>query len=91
MLGTPLLTEQPLADKKVVQRSGAFTDGNVYYMPSADGIAANGKCWSIAANAVGNIAACADAIAEARTELKISDQIVMGNLIDTFRQQAYFE
>ncbi|MOA18147.1 Lipoteichoic acid synthase 2 [compost metagenome] len=91
MLGTPLLTEQPLAGKKVVLRSGAFTDGNVYYMPSADGIAASGKFWSIEANAVGDIAACADAIEEARAELKISDQIVMGNLIDTFRQQAYFE
>ncbi|MNH47544.1 hypothetical protein D3C79_1108380 [compost metagenome] len=60
-------------------------------MPSADGIAASGKCWSIEANAVGDIAACADAIEEARAELKISDQLVMGNLIDTFRRQAYIE
>lgn len=89
MLGTPLITaEQPDNRKLVVQRNGAFTDGTVYYMPSGDGIAENGKCWNIAANAVGDIGACLGAVDDARAELAISDQIILHDLIPSFSDAA---
>ncbi|RCW45594.1 phosphoglycerol transferase MdoB-like AlkP superfamily enzyme [Paenibacillus prosopidis] len=91
LIGTPLLTEQPLDGKKVVLRGGAWTDGTVYYMPSSDGIAENGKCWNIAANTAVDMNACIGTIEETRTELLISDQIVMNNLIEYFKEQASTE
>lgn len=62
LLGMPLLTEQKQEGKMVVFRNGAWTDGTVYYMPSSDGIAENGKCWNIAANALGDMNACIGAV-----------------------------
>ncbi|CAM4060551.1 LTA synthase family protein [Paenibacillus alkaliterrae] len=91
LIGTPLLTGQPVEGKKVVLRNGAFTDGIVYYMPSGDGIAANGKCWDISANSVRDIQACLAAAEEARTELNVSDQIVMSDLIAGFKEQDITE
>lgn len=91
MIGMPLLTEQPLQDKQVVLRNGAFTDGSVYYMPSGDGIAANGACWSIAGNAAADIQACLPQAEEAMKELTVSDQIVMGDLIAGFNEQRASE
>lgn len=91
LIGTPLLTEKPLDDKKVVLRNGAFTDGTVYYIPSTDGIVDNGACWSISGNAVTDMNACISAIEDSRTELNMSDQIVMNNLIENFKEQSATE
>jgi phosphoglycerol transferase MdoB-like AlkP superfamily enzyme len=84
LLGQPLITSQPQS-KLVVQRNGAFTDGTVYYMPSGDAVAENGKCWNIAANALGDVGKCLGAVEDARTELSMSDQIVQHDLIASFR------
>ncbi|MFF2090431.1 LTA synthase family protein [Paenibacillus sp. NPDC058174] len=89
LLGTPLLTEQALSGKGgklVVQRNGAFTDGTVYYMPSSDGIEANGKCWNIADNKLGAIAPCLAHTEEAASELTMSDQIITHDLIPVFKE-----
>ncbi|WP_141506165.1 LTA synthase family protein [Paenibacillus luteus] len=91
LLGTPLLTDQPLSGKKVVLRNGAFTDGTVYYIPSSDGVAANGACWSMVTNAVSDMNACMNAIDDARSELSLSDQIVMNDLINDFKAQSTIE
>lgn len=87
LLGQPLLTSQPQS-KLVVQRNGAFTDGTVYYMPSGDAVAENGKCWNIAANKLGDVQKCLGAVEDARTELSMSDQIVQHDLIASFRAAA---
>lgn len=88
MIGTPLVTGQPLDGKKVVLRNGAWTDGTVYYMPSSDGVAENGRCWNIAAKELGDMNACIGSVEETRTELTMSDQIVMNDLIHDFKEQA---
>ncbi|NIK77284.1 phosphoglycerol transferase MdoB-like AlkP superfamily enzyme [Paenibacillus castaneae] len=87
LIGTPLLTEKKQDGKMVVFRNGAWTDGTVYYMPSGDNIIENGKCWNIAENALGDMNACSHAVEAARTELNMSDQIVMNDLIDAFKVQ----
>ncbi|WP_054024128.1 LTA synthase family protein [Bacillus sp. FJAT-28004] len=91
LIGMPLLTEKPLAYKKVVQRNGAFTDGTIYYMPSADGIAENGSCWSIPENSSKPVSSCISAFEDSRTELNMSDQIIMNDLIADFKEQAATE
>ncbi|CAM4240285.1 phosphoglycerol transferase MdoB-like AlkP superfamily enzyme [Paenibacillus endophyticus] len=91
LIGTPLLTELPLQGKLVVQRNGSFTDGSVYYLPSSDGIMDNGACWSIPSQALTDMNACAAAAENARTELTVSDQIVMNNLIEHFKEQSATE
>lgn len=85
LIGTPLITENEQTDNKLVAlRNGFFTDGSFYFIPSSDGIAENGACWNIAANAVGELAPCLNAAEEARTEIAISDQIVIHDLIASF-------
>ncbi|WP_424766794.1 LTA synthase family protein [Paenibacillus sp. sgz302251] len=87
LLGTPLITEKPLENKLVVQRNGGVTDGSIYFIPSADGIVENGKCWSISGNSISDSSACMRLVSEARTELSMSDQIVMSDLIERFKEQ----
>lgn len=91
LIGTPLLTDKPLLGKKVVLRNGAFTDGTIYYMPSSDGIPGNGTCWNIQDRIPGNMSACSSAYESARTELNMSDKIVMNDLINGFKEQAATE
>lgn len=87
MIGMPLITEQPVTGHKVVLRNGYWTDGTVFFMPSADGIPENGKCWNIADNAVGDINGCLSGIEEASTELAMSDQIIENDLIADYKEQ----
>lgn len=91
LIGMPLLMENPLLGKKVVQRNGAFTDGTLYFMPSADGIAENGACWNIQDKASIPVSGCISAFEDSRTELNMSDQIVMNNLIADFKEQTATE
>ncbi|OMF21322.1 phosphoglycerol transferase [Paenibacillus sp. FSL H8-0548] len=91
LLGTPLLTDQPLSGKMIVLRNGAFTDGSIYYMPSNDGIAANGRCWNMESNSITDMSACADAVLDANNELSFSDQIIMNNLIKDFKNNVSIE
>jgi hypothetical protein len=60
-------------------------------MPSGDGIAENGKCWNIAANTAADMNNCIGTVQDTRTELLMSDQIVMNNLIEYFKEQASTE
>jgi lipoteichoic acid synthase len=77
--------------KLVVQRNGAFTDGEVYYMPAGDGIAANGQCWSIPTGTATDLQACLALADQAAQELTMSDQIVMNDLIAFFRERRASE
>lgn len=87
MIGSPLVIEKPLDGKKVVLRNGSWTDGNVFFMPSSDGIAENGRCWNIADNAVGDVNACLPGIDEVNKELAMSDQIIMNDLIAEYLEE----
>ncbi|WP_341278494.1 LTA synthase family protein [Paenibacillus sp. FSL H8-0537] len=88
MIGTPLITEsmsQPQLQnqnrKLVVLRNGAFTNGDVYYIPSADGLAEHGICWNVAQQSPGELAPCLSLRAAAQAELSMSDLLVIHNLI----------
>ncbi|GGG15703.1 sulfatase [Paenibacillus abyssi] len=85
MIGTPLLTERPLAGKSVVFRNGAYTDGTHYFVPSGDGVIENGTCYELATGEPGDPAACKAGAEKAREELRHSDRVVEHNLISEFR------
>ncbi|SEM65493.1 LTA synthase family protein [Paenibacillus sp. OV219] len=90
MIGTPLITAaSPQASKRIVFRSGAYTNGSVLYLPAEDGLPEHSKCYSIAGTgATGTKKAqltdqsfCHTGAVEARKELDASDLVVEYNLV----------
>lgn len=76
------------ADRLVVLRSGAFTDGELYYIPSADNLFANGTCYDLASRKPGEIEPCRAPHEEAKKRLRISDELIASDLIADFRKEA---
>lgn len=76
------------ADRLVVLRSGAFTDGKQYYIPSADNLFENGSCYDLASREPGEVEPCRAPYEEAKKRLRISDKVIMSNWIADFRKEA---
>ncbi|MCH1640913.1 LTA synthase family protein [Paenibacillus timonensis] len=76
------------ADRLVVLRSGAFTDSELYYIPSADNLFANGTCYDLASRKPGEIEPCRAPHEEAKKRLRISDELIASDLIADFRKEA---
>ncbi|MFB9327302.1 LTA synthase family protein [Paenibacillus aurantiacus] len=85
-LGTPLVTEQPLAGKRVVMREGAYTDGSVWFFPATDGLPEHNRCLDAVTGEAKDNSAC-PAGSEARKELVMSDRVVVYDLIREFRRK----
>jgi phosphoglycerol transferase MdoB-like AlkP superfamily enzyme len=78
-----------LAPKSVVFRNGGFTDGQVYYVPSADGLVENGSCYSLAGEepALTDATACAAGAQSAKMDLSVSDRVIENDLFPVFRKE----
>ncbi|MGZ7445127.1 LTA synthase family protein [Paenibacillus sp. TH7-28] len=74
-------------ERLVVLRSGAFTDDELYYIPSADNRFENGQCYDLETRSPTDIERCRAPYEEAQTRLRISDTIITGNLIAEFRKE----
>ncbi len=74
------------AQKSVVFRNGGFTDGSVYFVPSADGVADNGACYALPSGEQQAVAACTMGAEAARNDLLVSDRVVEHDLIAKFRK-----
>ncbi|EES74782.1 arylsulfatase [Paenibacillus sp. oral taxon 786 str. D14] len=74
-------------DRLVVLRSGAFTDGERYYIPSDDNLFTNGSCYDLTSRNATDIEACRAPHEEAMKRLRISDEIITSDLIATFRKE----
>lgn len=85
-LGSPLLTESVSENRVVTQRNGSWTDGEHYFIPSPDGIPANGSCYSATTGDQVDTATCLPLSEEADMELMMSDRIVIGDLLRTFEE-----
>ncbi|MCE5171088.1 LTA synthase family protein [Paenibacillus profundus] len=83
MMGHNLLDPN---NRLVVLRNGSFTDGNVFYVPSADGLFENGTCFDYSTRQTTAVSRCEPLEAEAKHRLSISDQVITHNLIKQFRQ-----
>ncbi|MFF2888810.1 LTA synthase family protein [Paenibacillus sp. NPDC057967] len=90
-LGSPLLTGQQEETRIVTQRYGSWTDGHRYYIPSADGLSANGKCYTADNGELLDSAACLPMTESAQLELMMSDRVVIGNLLRTFKNNGAVE
>jgi phosphoglycerol transferase MdoB-like AlkP superfamily enzyme len=69
-----------------VLRSGAFSDGKVYYIPSADGLFKNGTCYDAATGEKQNVSLCQAKADQAKKQLEISDKTITYDLIRKFRE-----
>jgi phosphoglycerol transferase MdoB-like AlkP superfamily enzyme len=83
-LGSPLLTDKPDKSRLVTQRNGSWTDAEHYYIPSPDGISANGTCYATSTGEAADTRYCLPLSSEAEMELMISDRIVTGDLLRSF-------
>lgn len=82
MMGNNLFSGQ---ERFVVLRSGAFTDGKLYYIPSPDSRFDNGSCYDLGSRTLTDVEKCRIPYEEANKRLSISDQIITGDLIRQLR------
>lgn len=68
-------------ERLVVLRSGAFTDGQVYYIPSASHLFEDGQCYNLTSRELTDIEPCRVPQEEAMKRLEISDMIITTNLL----------
>lgn len=73
--------------RSVTLRSGAYTDSNVYYIPSADGVFDNGSCYDLSTRQITKVSTCRAGFDQAKQELRISDQVIQYDLIRKFDQK----
>ncbi|WP_410769707.1 LTA synthase family protein [Fontibacillus sp. BL9] len=71
--------------KFVVLRSGAFTDGKLYYIPSPDNLFENGTCYDLSTREKTDIEKCRVPHEEVKKRLQISDDLIMTDLIPELR------
>ncbi len=81
-----MLSEAP---KSVVFRNGGFTDGNVYFVPSGDGITGHGKCYDLSGDEAQttDASACVAGADAAKQDLSMSDRVIENDLIAVFREE----
>jgi lipoteichoic acid synthase len=91
LLGMPLLTDTEIASRMIVQRDGSWRDDSLYYFPPEDGLQKNGRCFDIASGSSLEVSRCLDKTAEADQTLIMSDRIVTGDLIPSFRKNGVVE
>ncbi|MFC5471764.1 LTA synthase family protein [Cohnella suwonensis] len=86
LMGVSMLSQ---AKKSVVFRNGGFTDGSVYFVPSSDGIIANGTCYSLSPDGGAektDASACAAGAESAKIDLNVSDRVIEHDLIPSMRK-----
>lgn len=85
LMGISMLSAAP---KSVVFRNGGFTDGNVYFIPSDDGITGNGACYEFSSGElISDPSSCATGAEAAKLDLSISDRVIENNLIPQLREE----
>lgn len=82
LMGDDLLSER---DPLVVFRYGSFTDGERFYKNSLDGIFENGTCYDVASGQGVAVEECRTEYERARERLRVSDNVIYGNLLLEFR------
>ncbi|WP_178021757.1 LTA synthase family protein [uncultured Paenibacillus sp.] len=86
MMGNNLFAGSP-EDRLVVLRSGAFTDGKLYYISSPDNLFENGSCYDLDSREPTEIEPCRAPHEEAMKRLRISDEVIASDLIADFRKE----
>ncbi|WEK53183.1 MAG: LTA synthase family protein [Candidatus Cohnella colombiensis] len=85
LMGVSMLSDAP---KSVVFRNGGYTDGQLYYVPSADGIISNGTCYQLTdGGQATDSSSCAAGAVEAMRDLSVSDRVIEYDLITEMRKK----
>ncbi len=86
MIGMPIVTSEPAmaADHQVVIRNGTWTDGKVYYLPTAAQDGGSG-CFDAVNGEPVDATACEAGTEAAKREITMSSNAVEYNLIGSFR------
>ncbi|AJE50178.1 LTA synthase family protein [Paenibacillus polymyxa] len=84
-MGNDLFSGKP---RMVVLRTGAFTDGRVYYIPSEDGTFSKGTCYNLSTGQPTDVNGCGPGYTEALNRLKISDQVITYDLVREWETEA---
>ncbi|WMT39490.1 LTA synthase family protein [Paenibacillus sp. D2_2] len=84
MMGNNLFSNQ---ERFVVLRSGAFTDGKLYYIPSPDSRFDNGSCYDLTTRKLTDVEKCRIPYEEANKRLSISDRVITEDLIKLLRTE----
>ncbi|WP_429367791.1 LTA synthase family protein [Paenibacillus sp. DS2015] len=74
-------------ERFVTLRTGAFTDSNVYYIPSADGVYDHGSCYDLSTRQITEVSTCRAGFDQVEQELHISDQVIQYDLIRKLDQE----
>lgn len=69
-------------ERLVVLRTGALTDGQVYYIPSASHLFEDGQCYDLSSRERTDIEPCRVPQEEAMNRLEISDTMITNNLLN---------
>ncbi|MCG7405998.1 LTA synthase family protein [Paenibacillus sp. ACRRX] len=72
---------QAAGEHLIVLRNGSYTNGTIYYVPSADGIFENGTCYNYATGEPGDVAPCKPLHDEAMKRLTVSDIVITQDYI----------
>lgn len=83
-MGTHLQNEH---DPLVVLRDGSFTDGQISYLPSPDGIVEHGLCYDARTEAELPVNTCSPLQKRAANELQISDWLITYNYLDQIKMK----
>lgn len=70
----------------IVLRNGSVTNGEVFYVPSADSVFENGTCYNYETGEEGDLEPCRPLYKEALKRLSISDLIIENDAIAQLRQ-----
>lgn len=81
-IGSQLFDGRP---RLIPLRSGAFSDENVFYLPSETAGLEGGTCYDLATRQPTDIQACREGYDETQKELKISDQVITYDLLKQFK------
>ncbi|CAM3411140.1 MULTISPECIES: LTA synthase family protein [Saccharibacillus] len=85
LMGNDLLDRSTDDHRLVVLRSGAFTDGHVYYSPSADGTFENGTAYDLKTGQPTDVEQARAGYEEASKRLGISDDVIAHDLIPALK------
>ena len=70
----------------IVLRNGSVTNGEVFYVPSADGVFENGTCYKYETGEEGDLEPCRPLYEEALKRLSISDLLIENDGISQLRK-----
>lgn len=86
LIGTPLVIDKPITNKRVLFRNGSYTDGRIWFYPAEDGSVENNRCLQVGTGEPANPLLC-NAQADVEKELLLANRFIEYNLLPVFRNQ----